>query len=111
MDSVFGICGKDWVIVATDTAVNRSIFNLKNDEDKIMPLSEFKLIAAAGEPTDRHTFTNYVQKNLKLEQFRTGHELSVEATAQYTRTQLAQFLRRSPYNVNMLIAGYDHIEG
>jgi 20S proteasome alpha/beta subunit len=64
MDSVFGICGTDWVIVASDTAVNRSIFTLKHDEDKIMPLSGFKLIATTGEQTDRYQFTNYIQKNL-----------------------------------------------
>lgn len=36
MDSVFGLCGKDWVIIASDCAVNRSIFTLKHDEDKIV---------------------------------------------------------------------------
>jgi len=39
MDSVFGIAGKDWVIIVADTAVNRSIFSLKHDEDKIMDLN------------------------------------------------------------------------
>ena len=60
MDSVFGICGKDWVIVVSDTSVNRSIFTLKHDEDKIMVLSKFKILGAAGEQTDRFAFTNYV---------------------------------------------------
>ncbi len=54
MDSIFGICGKDWVAVAADTAVNRSIFTLKDTEDKIMILNKFKLLAAAGEQTDRY---------------------------------------------------------
>ena len=49
MDSIFGICGKDWVIVAADTLVNRSIFTLKHDEDKIMILDNFKVLGAAGE--------------------------------------------------------------
>ena len=39
MDTVFGIAGKDWVIIVTDTAVNRSIFTLKHNEDKIMDLN------------------------------------------------------------------------
>jgi 20S proteasome alpha/beta subunit len=60
MDSIFGICGKDWVIVAADTAVNRSIFTLKHDEDKIMPLGSNKVLAASGEPTDRYQFCNYI---------------------------------------------------
>ena len=49
MDTVFGIAGRDWVIVVTDTAVNRSIFSLKHDEDKIMDLNQFKVVGAAGE--------------------------------------------------------------
>jgi 20S proteasome alpha/beta subunit len=97
MDSVFGICGKEWVIVASDQAVNRSIFTLKHDEDKIMELSKHKILGAAGEQTDRFAFTNYIQKNLALQEFRTGYELSVEASAQYMRTELAQALRRGPY--------------
>ena len=43
MDSVFGICGKDWVVVACDTAVNRSIFTLKPDEDKMKELEDMLL--------------------------------------------------------------------
>ena len=54
MDSVFGICGKDWVLIACDTGVNRSIFTLKHDEDKIMGLNSNKLLASAGEQTDRY---------------------------------------------------------
>lgn len=64
MDSVFGICGKDWVIVAADTGVNRSIFTLKHDEDKIMSLNSNKVLGASGEQTDRYSFCNFVQKNL-----------------------------------------------
>lgn len=111
MDSVFGICGKDWVIVATDTAVNRSIFTLKDDEDKIMNLNTNKVLAASGEQTDRYQFCNYIQKNLDLQAFRTGVELSVDASAQFMRTELANALRRAPYQVNLLVGGYDHLSG
>lgn len=111
MDSVFGICGKDFAIVCADQSVNRSIFTLKHDEDKIMQLSKFKIVGASGEQTDRFAFTNYIQKNLALQEYRTGHELSVNASAQYMRTELAQALRRAPYQVNVLLAGYDHLDG
>lgn len=111
MDSVFGICGKDWVIVATDTAVNRSIFTLKSDEDKIMNLNSNKVLASSGEQTDRYQFCNYIQKNLQLQAFRTGVELSVEASAQFMRSELAAALRRGPYQVNSLIGGFEAATG
>ena len=111
MDSAFGICGKDWVIVCADTSVNRSIFTLKHDEDKVMQLNQFKVLAATGEQTDRYQFSNLMMRNLQLMEYRTGFEPSVDATAHYIRTELAQSLRsRSPFQVNLLLGGYDLIE-
>ena len=107
MDTVFGIAGKDWVIVAADTAVNSSIFTLKHNEEKIMNMNSYKVLGASGQQTDRYQFTNYIQRNLQLMEFRTGHELNVEATAQYMRTELAAALRKGPYQVNCLMGGYD----
>ena len=107
MDTVFGIAGRDWVIIVTDTAVNRSIFTLKHDEDKIMNLNNYKIVGAAGETCDRTTFCNFIQRNLQLQEYRTGFELGVDATAQYMRTELANALRRAPYQVNIMMGGYD----
>ena len=111
MDSVFGICGKDWVIVCADTAVNRSIFTLKHDDDKIMQLNQFKVLATTGEQTDRYRYSNLMMRNLTLQEIRTGFEPSVEATANFLRTEMANSLRsREPFQVNVLIGGYDQIE-
>ena len=110
MDSTFGIAGKDWVLIATDTAVNSSIFTLKHDEDKIMDLNQYKIVGCSGEQTERYQFTNYIMRNLQLQEFRTGHELGVDATAQFMRTELATALRKGPYQVNLLMGGYDQQE-
>ena len=111
MDSAFGICGRDWVIVCADTGVNRSIFNLKNDEDKIMQLNQFKVLATTGEQTDRYQYSNLMMRNLQLMELRTGFEPSVEATAHFLRSEMATALRsRNAFQVNVLMGGYDHIE-
>ena len=81
MDTVFGIAGKDWVLIVTDTAVNRSIFTLKHDESKITDLNQFKIVGCSGEQTERYQFTNYIQRNLSLMEFRTGQELGLDSTA------------------------------
>ena len=60
MDTVFGIAGTDWVLIVTDTAVNRSIFSLKHDEDKITTLSQFKIVGSAGEQCQRYSFANFI---------------------------------------------------
>ena len=110
MDSTFGICGKDWVIVACDSSVNRSIFTLKHDDDKIVELNKFKVMGASGEQQDRYQFSNYIMRNLALAEIRTGHEPDVESTAQFIRSEMAAALRRAPYQVNVLIGGYDQHE-
>ena len=107
MDSCFGIAGKDWVIITTDAAVNRSIFTLKHNEDKITNINNFKILGTSGEQTERYQFSNFIQRNLDLMELRTGFEPSVESTAQYMRTELATALRKGPYQVNCLMGGYD----
>ena len=46
-------------------------------------------------------------RNLALMEMRTGHEPDVESTAQFIRSEMAEALRRAPYQVNVLIGGYD----
>lgn len=76
-----------------------------------MNLNTNKILAASGEQTDRYQFCNSIQKNLQLQAFRTGVELSVEASAQFMRTELANALRRGPYQVNCLVGGFEHSTG
>lgn len=111
MDSVFGISGKDFVLLAADTNQARSIVVLKTDEDKITQLDDHKIVATAGENGDRTAFCEYIQKNLHLYQYRNDLTLSTRAAANYTRKELAEALRSDPYNVNMLLAGWDSEDG
>ncbi|EGG19568.1 proteasome subunit beta type 2 [Cavenderia fasciculata] len=66
-----------------------------------------KLIMSAGEHGDRSQFIEFVSKNCKLYNLRNGYALSTAATANFTRSELATALRSRPYNVNLIIAGYD----
>lgn len=66
----------------------------------------------------------FIEKNINLYKLKTGIPLTTHAAANFTRyeyfqyldmhtrrTQLAQFLRKSPYNVNLMIAGYEEGKG
>ena len=87
--------------------MSRSIVVYKDSEDKIIRIDNNKLIGAAGPASDRVHFLEYVEKNVVLYGLRAGHLLSTHATAQFTRNELAEALRKGPYQVNLLIAGYD----
>jgi len=85
----------------------RSVLVFKTDEDKITNLDKHKLIAGAGPTGDRVQFIEYIQKNITLYELKTGVEMSTQAAATFTRNQLAEALRKNPYQVNLLIGGYD----
>ncbi|KAL0457179.1 UNVERIFIED_CONTAM: putative RNA helicase SDE3 [Sesamum latifolium] len=111
MESVFGLVGKDFAIVAADTSAVHSILVHKTNEDKIMVLDSHKLMGASGETGDRAQFTEYIQKNVSLYQFRNGIPLTTAAAANFTRGELATALRKNPYMVNIILAGYDKETG
>lgn len=65
-------------------------------------------MAVSGETCDRDRFASLIMRSLALQKFRHGYELDLESTAEFTRSQLAEALRKGPYQVNLLMGGYDH---
>lgn len=109
MDIVLGIKVNDCTIIATSKAITRGISVLKQDDDKTRKLNEHNLIAFTGEAGDTVQFAEYIQANIQLYSMRENDiELSPKATASFVRNQLATSIRsRKPYQVNVLIGGYD----
>lgn len=107
MESIIALEGDGYVLMAADVASARSVVVMKDDMDKIRPLDHCKLFAAAGIPGDVSKFTEHVQKDVRLYNMRSGITMSTAAVANYTRGELARFLRKSPYQCNVLIGGYD----
>ena len=85
---------------------------MKSDQDKFCQLSDKLVMAVSGESGDTNQFAEYIQKNIQLYKMRNGYELSPSAAANFTRRNLADYLRsRTPYQVNLLIAGFDSETG
>lgn len=75
-------------------------------------MSDKLVMAVSGESGDTTQFCEFIGKNLQLYKMRNGYELSPKAAAWLTRRNLANYLRsRTPYFVNLLMAGYDDITG
>jgi 20S proteasome subunit beta 4 len=110
-ESCLGIVGKDYVLLAADASAGFSIILMKNNEDKIIKIDENKILAANGENGDRVQFCEYIQKNMNLYRFVNERSLSPKACANYIRGELASALRKNPYNVNLLLGGFDESEG
>lgn len=112
MEGLLGIQFKDFALVAADRSQAFSIILLKNDENKIFKLSENLVMAVSGESGDTVQFAEFIGKNIQLYKMRNGFELSPTCAANFIQRNLADYLRsRTPYNVNVLLAGYDPQEG
>jgi len=108
MECLIGMQCQDFVMVASDQTNARSIIVMKKDQRKYLKLSDKLIMAVSGESGDTHQFSEYVAKNIQLYKMRNGYELSPSAAANFTRRNLADYLRsRTPYQVNLLMAGYD----
>lgn len=51
-------------------------------------------------------FGDYIQKNLAFLEYKNGVKLSIDDTANFVRHELAEAIRKGPYNVNVLLAGF-----
>ena len=75
MDTVIGLKGRDFVLLAADKYANSSIVRMKNDEDKLLQIDNNKILAIAGEAGDRTQFGEYIRKNVHLYRLRFVHAI------------------------------------
>lgn len=112
MECLLGVAFKDFVLVAADTNIAHNIVVVSKDDNKLYKLSDHLVMLVSGEPGDAVQFAEFIAKNIQLYKMRNGYELSPAAAANYTRRNLADFLRsRTPYAVNLLLAGYEEETG
>ena len=108
MDCVFGIQGKDFILLAGDRAsVGNSIIKFQDSDHKIIKLTDNQLMACVGESYDKKNFPKYIKANMELYYFKNGNRLTTDETAAYIRKELAEGIRSSPHQCNCLVAGFD----
>ncbi|QRW13100.1 amino-terminal nucleophile aminohydrolase [Ceratobasidium sp. AG-Ba] len=111
MECSIALTGADYVLIASDTNMGRSIVRMKTNEEKMKILGPNLVMAYSGEPGDTVQFAEYVERNLRLYQMRFVHPLRPPSAAAWIRRSLADSLRsRNPYAVNLLLAGIDLAE-
>jgi len=108
MECSLALCFKDFAMLATDKTSARSIMVMKDDYDKSIKLSEKMLMTVVGESGDTTQFAEFIAKSIQFYKMQNGYELSPKACANFTRRNLADYLRsRTPFMVNLLMAGFD----
>ncbi|CAM9583396.1 unnamed protein product [Scytosiphon promiscuus] len=107
MDTLLGIAGEGFVVIAADAQVARSILLYKNDMDKIAHLADNKALASAGPQSDCVAFTEYISKNMALYELNNDVRLTTKAAANFIRGELAKALRKGPFQTQLLMGGVD----
>ncbi|KAL0052843.1 hypothetical protein WJX82_008466 [Trebouxia sp. C0006] len=77
----------------------------------LMGIKGKDFVMLCGDPGDRVQFSEYIMANVRLYALRNGQQLTTDAVANYTRGELATALRKKPYQVNILFAGFDEKAG
>lgn len=109
METLIGLRGPTFALVACDKYAHSSILRMKSDDDKLLVVDNNKVLGMAGQIGDRLQFGDYIEKNIHLFRFKHNRKLTCDAAANFTRQQLAYYLRRSPYHVDVLLAGHDEV--
>eukprot|EP00483_Globobulimina_turgida_P001882 UN01884 len=107
----FGFIGKDYALVASDCSVPRSIVTMKSYDDKIHKVAPQTLFALTGDVGDRKNFGEFIERNIKWYEMRNSRTLDNEGIASLTRNTLARAVRRNPYVVFVIQAGFDLEKG
>lgn len=71
------------------------IYCLFLDEEKIYKISDKLVMGVIGDSGDTNQFAEYIAKNIQLYKMRNGYELGPSAAANFTRRNLAEYLRSS----------------
>lgn len=107
-DTVFAVEFDGGVIIAADQMNAHSIITYQSNLDKVVQLSSHSAMGVNGPNCDLVNFSEYISKNLALYQLSNdGMQLNTAAQANFCRNELATALRKGPYQVNILLGGYD----
>ncbi|KAM0683981.1 Proteasome subunit beta type-2 [Mitosporidium daphniae] len=107
MEFLLGIRGRDFVLLASDLLSIRSIMVLSSEKSKFTPLSPTLLLSCVGESGEADRLKERLVAESNLAALRMGgRHWNPSEAAHISRTMISKSLRtRSPYGVNLLIAG------
>lgn len=84
------------------------ILKYLEEKSKIQRLTNFSMMAAAGDASDSLQFTDFIVRNMHLYKIINSYHMSIPAVVHFTRTHLASFLRcDTQRQLNLLLGGFD----
>lgn len=105
--SAIGFIGRDFVILAADTAFRRGTQVISPDSQRVHSIGPRTILAAVGDVGGAKEFATYIAGNVALQEIVHGRPVSTQEAAHFTRHEIARLLRRAPVQADVLIAGIE----
>jgi 20S proteasome subunit beta 4 len=107
MESAFAIQGQGFVLLVQESTVVHSIFKLKEKQEKSIELDSHILLGLVGDLADQREFSSELKNKFQFYKFQNRKSMNMNQSANYLRHLLAEAVRKSPVQINSLLAGFD----
>ncbi|TBU03485.1 subunit beta of proteasome [Hamiltosporidium tvaerminnensis] len=105
MDSLIGIKGNDFVLIASDTVTKSSLLLIKDDENKFYKINSHLIMAYSGEQGDSFRNCSFTAEKVKFECLQNQIHATPSVVANVLQKKLHTALRKQPLSTSCLIAG------
>lgn len=105
MDILFGVAGRDYVILATDTMYRNNILVSKDDHRKCREISNRSAVVFGGNQGDCDRVVQGVLEELKYENIANELPLSEKVFSSALQLKIHGKLRQNPVEVTCIVGG------
>ncbi|EDW12796.1 probable proteasome subunit beta type-2 [Drosophila mojavensis] len=112
METVIGLKGKDYVMLAADTMLAKNIYFLRDNCSKIRVLSSNSMVGVIGNEGDSTKFADFIATRVSLYEIANGYSMDTPIVTHFARQHLLSSLAsRIKFVVSMLVACFDTKRG
>lgn len=103
METLFGLRGQNFTLVASDLELTKSVIAIKHDDKKHYAIWNDVTIGYSGEKSSASQLLSFVREKMKFEHLRNKIPITARVTANLIHKNIHESLRRDPFNVGCLV--------
>ncbi|KAH9386222.1 20S proteasome subunit beta 4 [Nematocida major] len=111
MDVLYGVAGRDYVVLACDTMYRNNVLVPKNDYKKYVDICGKSAVISGGKQGDCSRVVQGVLEGLRYESIANGLEISEKVFANALQMEIYGRLRKAPVEVCSIIGGMSEGSG
>lgn len=111
MDALFGVAGRDYVVLASDTLFRNSVLVPKDDYNKCTEITGHSAVVAGGKQGDAKREIQAVLEELKYENISNSLEITEKVFSNALQNAIHSRLRKNPVEITAIVGGISEGEG